>query len=289
MTQTSLAAALTQAGVVSSNFVYFDLMEDLGESLSQGELKARTLSSMAWMLDMTIINTARSVFYDLYKERVEVLGTSTAESFNEFIEDMRGMGTAGTRSQGQGFGDFSTYKSVAQMLTLHYDWHSEAQKAATRAYRSKSLDELLLEEKMQEVGALDRQKFAAIAEWAADGDPEIAKVTLERMTETQALRFKESHEVRRRIAPAVSSVIHLAATYGHAQPGDTSQVAFHALPEALQKRLITSAIKAIERALVDMGTMRSVTMHDFALYLKEARMATARLNDVLKAPKFRDL
>jgi len=285
MAQTTLAAALTQAGVVSSNFVYFDLMDDLDDRLSNGELKARVFSSLAWNMDMTVINTARSLFYDAYRETTEV---NTIDAFNTFMMNVRDMSAAGQHSHDIGFENTASYDQLVNLLNMRHYWHDFARASATREYKPKTLLELMTSEKQQAVSSLDRQKLSMLAEFAADGDSEQTKQMLSVLIERQDIRFKDAFEVRRKIAPSINAII-MRATDSAAILNDGQCPHFHMLPLTSQQRFTRSGVSAIERALSDMGTMRSITMMEFALYLKEGGMAMKALNEVLKAPKFRDL
>ncbi len=71
--------------------------------------------------------------------------------------------------------------------------------------------------------------------------------------------------------------------------GQYETFAFHKLPIDVQAGLIGQAQKAIDRALTDMAAMRSITVPEYATYLKEGQLLKRELDTVLKSPKFAEV
>lgn len=269
-----------------SRFVYYDVADDVDDLLTNGELKSRVFASMAWLLDMNCINIARGLFYDLYKETTEV---NTIDAFNAFMMNVRDMAHTGEHAHDIGFENTSNWDTLVDLLNLRGYWHDYASKFATRRYEPKSLTALMADEKQQAVTSIDRQKLGMLAEFAGDGDSDVTKQMLERLEVAQNGRFKDAYENRRRLIPAVSAILQRASNSAAIRSSDDQVPDFHKLPVNIQLRLIGGARGAVDRALTDMGTMRSITVMEFATYLKEGGALMKRLNTVMKAPKFADL
>ncbi len=307
-TQTPVAAALLKAAAVvnpekpasalaniaaTSRHVYYDPMDDLDSRLTAGELKARTFASMAWSIDMMCINTARALFYDVYRETTEV---NSVDAFNAYMKNVAELNNRGAHTEEIGFENADAWDTLIMLMSLRNVWHDWASKSSLRGYEPKQLMELMANEKQQAVNSLDRSKLQMMAEFSAEGDAVMTKSMLQRMEEMQNLRFKDSFELRRKLIPAINEILVRASTvlkttgnirFGKADDPD-GEAEFHMLPVLTQYRLIANASRAVERTLTDLGTNRAVTMMEYAAYFREGSAAMKALNEVLKAPKFND-
>lgn len=307
-TATPMAAALLSAAktidpnkpetalaniTATSRHVYYDVLDDVESRLMPGELKSRTLASMAWTMDMMCINTARSLFYDVYRETTEV---NSVDAFNTYMSNVSTMNMRGAHTEEIGFENADAWDTLIMLMSLRGVWHDAAAKASQRMYQPTELLEMMANEKQQAVNALDRQKLGLMAEFSADGDEKMTKELIDRMEQMQNARYKDSFELRRKLIPAIneilvraSSVVKLSSgvRFGTADdPQDHAE--FHQLPVLTQYRLIGAAVRAIERTLMDLGTNRRITMMEYAAYLRDGGAAIKAINEVLKAPKYSD-
>lgn len=281
---TALQQAMAQAGIVASNYKFFDLFDTLDDKLMDGELKSRVFASLAWVCDMQAINAARGVFYETYVEETEV---NTIDAFNEFVVNCAEIAANDQHGREIGFSGSNSWGKLMQLLRLRVDLHDQAGRYATRRYDPKSLSAIMANERQQQISNIDRQKVEAMAEAMADGDDELKKLMVEQLLLVHGERFQKSFETRRKTAPAIMGVItraqHLLKVDAH---GQYEHMAFHDLDETIQINFIEQAVKAVDRALADMAVMRSITVPEYAVYLKEGAMIKRELGTVLKAPKY---
>lgn len=284
---TALANALQQAGVTSSNFVFFDLPEHIEERLMSGELKARVLASLAWVVDMQTISAARSVFYASYREVTEV---NTIDAFNEFIVRCSELAAEGAHTEEVGFKATDAWSKLLSLLRIRQDMHDLAGKHSVRRYDPKTLYQIMADEKQQSLTGMDHKKVKVMAEALSDGDSELAKLMTEQLTSVHEARFADAFISRRKILPAIRGVLEYAGSMLKIDPhGQYETFAFHKLPIDVQAGLIGQAQKAIDRALTDMAAMRSITVPEYATYLKEGQLLKRELDTVLKSPKFAEV
>ncbi len=194
---TALANALQQAGVTSSNFVFFDLPEHIEERLMSGELKARVLASLAWVVDMQTISAARSVFYASYREFTEV---SMIDAFNEFIVRCSELAAEGAHTEEVGFkATDGAGSKLLSLLRIRQDMHDLAGKHSVRRYDPKTLYQIMADEKQQSLTGMDHKKVKAMAEALSDGDSELAKLMTEQLMSVHEARFADAFISRRKI------------------------------------------------------------------------------------------
>lgn len=280
--QGTLASALTAAGVVASNYIYFDLIGHVEDQLIDGELKARVMSSLAWSLDTRAVNYARSVFFDTYKESVE---TGTIDAFNDFCTAMNERAVAGDHTHEVGFEDVDSFSTLVSLLNMRKFWHDRAEACATRPYKPKSLAELVLGERARTTAPDTKAKLAIRAAYAADGDLDLEKQLLDSLIRKSDSTKQQQYELRAKLNPAVLRVLELASARATTvYDGECPEL--HLLPIELQRSLIEGSIGAVERGLSDMADMRNVTLDDYTVAIKESRAFVKSIHEVLKAPKF---
>lgn len=276
------AGALTDVVKTSSNYVYFDLIGFIDDQLMQGEMKARVSSSMAWMLDMRIVNYARQVFFETYRESME---TGSIDAFNEFTRRMNEVIAGGEHTEEVGFVNVSAFTQLVSLLNMRKFWHDFAGKHATRAYEPKTLTELVMSEKLRETTIDSKAKIEMRARFAANGDAAMETKLFEMLLAKSNQSLAQQHELRQKLNPAVLRIIQIASNKAQFVYDDECPP-FHELPIDVQRSLIEASIGAVERALADMANLRSVTLDDYAIAIKEAASYQAEVKKVLAAPKF---
>ena len=313
VTPGTMAAQLVASGVVAAvkptttNYAYYDIIEDLNERLGDGRLKERVMSSMAWLLDGACITAARSVFYKAYDNAVNlnVLDVNTIESFNTMVVGMTALDHEATHVLEVGFEDESPMTQLKVMLLLRPDWHDAAGRAAQatgRDYQPRSFIELLAAEKLAKLDTVSHEKLRENAKFAADGDDALAEklyaAAVKRQTDLAESRFK----FRKGTDAAVARILSIAGdraklmmpvnSFTKAEGKATEfvhdlAVSFCTLPDKLQLRLIANAQAAIGRALDEMATDRRVTTHEHTLANADGRRCMKALTEVMKAPRFK--
>lgn len=288
--QGTLAAALTQAGVVTSNYVQFCLLDFIDDALvASGELKARVFSSLAWMLDTMVVNKARAVFFDTYRESIGAEDTTMSiDKWNEFVSRMNEQQAVGEHIAEVGFENTSSYDELQTLLNMRKFWHDEAQRVATRQYQPKSLAELIASEKARATTPESKMKLKMRAQFAAPDDEALQARLLESLILKNDLTLAQQHELRQKINPAVMRIIEMATQSAMIKPSyDGEAPPFHELQVQTRISLVTSAISSIERGLSDMSNMRSVTLDDYAIAIREGTSLQKRLQEVLESPSFK--
>lgn len=287
--QGTMSQKLVEAGVPQSNFVYFDLLETIDEQLVVStELKARVFSSMAWMLDNSIINEARAVFFETYRESLGAEGISSIDKWNEFIATMNDTKAAGEHVEEVGFSASTSYDKLCTMLNMRKFWHDEAQRVATRPYEPKSLAELLASEKVRTTGVDSRAKLQMRAQFASPTDEAIQKKILESLIGKNDANLAKQHALRQSINPAVLRILEMATNSASVKPSyDGECPPFHEMPQGLRVSLVNAAIGAVERGLANLANISSVTLDDYAVAMKEGIDLQSLLKRVLQAPAYK--
>jgi hypothetical protein len=281
----SFPAALVAAGVTTSTFAYFNLTDHVEETLLDGELKARVLSSLAWNLDMRAINLARNVFFEAYRKALEdgLEEGNSIDRFNAFVTSMGEAKNAGKHTP-VGFDDNSSMRRLCAVLQLRKVWHDRAAAHATRPYLPKSLELMVLDEKARQVDPNTRNKLAVRAAFVADGDTAMQEELIAKLVEKANLTLQQQHEVRRKIVKPVLDILAYAGNLCATVYDD--EVQFDSLPITMQVELIESAVKSADRAVDDMGLSSRVSVDDYAIAMRDAREFKKSLKAVLAAPRF---
>lgn len=306
-TRTDAIAEITARQIAQRGTAYYDLIPELKDLLTTPMLRARVLSSMAWTLDVNIINTARSVFYDTYKDVTE---TQSIDGMSDFISAMSEMRANENYMEDLGF-ELNTgrLQSLTMMLHLSREWHDAAESAAVDAnmkYSAKTFAELLASEKPQQVDTLSRTKIRALVRAMVLGDEEAEFVDqceadnvldqprylelLAQLTEAETLMIKKQEEdyrqmfeQRQKVSPAVERIIQ----YGSYRDCDDAN--FWQLAVDTQYRLIQSASRTVQRVMQDLASYKSIPMVEYLVIIKESKAAIKALNEVLASPKFKNI
>lgn len=263
----SVATALADAGIttarVFTRYANLDLLEVLKTKIIHPALKARVFASMAWMVDVTAINQARIIYYQMFHD-AQLNGI---DSYNEFMarfdELMRDFDGQDTNAL-----------SLRKLLGMRNEWHDAAESAAGEAkvrYAQKSFEDLLLAEKPQRVDTMTRTNLELLAGAIA---PTNKDATIELLTKRQQMVNESRHESRRETMPFLLTIIDAA---GRALEDG---VQFHELTLELQERLVDAAAKTVERALEDLATNRKLTTIEYASIIQEALAAANELRQI---------
>lgn len=303
----TMAQAFTTAGVASNDrteleleseinrgIAYFDIQEMISTDLPHPLMKARTLSSMAWSIDTTILNVARGLVFKLQKDAkassesadpVAPMEVGHIDSYNNLLSCLSKLqdGEASFQEHGLETGPF---QELCTLLAVADKWHGLAKDAcisARIAYTPKSFEELLKSEKPQTVTPLTKRKLEAIVELTfedagstAEELAEYKSMTLDR----QRNQYESMHETRQKVIPEVLRLIEHAKYYG------TNITEFWQLSVENQVRLIASTQKTVDRVLTDLSSYRSITELEFIGMIREAKAFTKQLDNVLNTGKF---
>jgi len=278
-------AAAAENAPVSYGTAFFDLFPTLEDLLVHPLLRARVLSSMAWILDTTAINTARSVFWDVHKEASEA---GHIDDFADFLNRMAEMRANENYVEDLGFElGAGKLQSLTLLLKLSQKWHDAAQGASVGAnikYVPKSFEMLLASEKAQAVDALTTAKLEALVDAVYEGEAHTAEEVAESkklLAAQQAERMAQMHATRQKISPAVLRIIAYASYRDESEAEE-----FWQLPIEVQTRLVNNAISAIDRTLTDLAAYKSITAIQYIGLIREAKAAKARLGEVLRSGRF---
>lgn len=278
---TTMQDKLTEAGIKTSTFAYFDLIDFVDNNLLDGELKGRVMASLAWNLDNRAIYLARSVFFETYRESLE---TGTIDAFNEFANAMAEQLATGKLTP-VGFEDASSFTQLTLVLNMRKHWHDNAQRCSTREYNPKSLAAMVADEKPRQVDVNTRSKLAVRAKFVAGDDEALQKTMLDKLIEKSNATLQQQHELRQKM---VKPVLHILQIAGHKAEFvyDGECPPFSELPMAVQINLIEQCMAAADRAVDDMGISSRVSIDDYAVAMRDAAELKKQLREVLKAPRF---
>jgi hypothetical protein len=285
MTTTILSAALNTAGITTSTFAYFDLMQFVEDALLDGQLKERVTSSLAWNIDMRCINAARNVFFDAYRQSLEDGVTEESTSIDRFNAYINGLNAANVAEKLVPVGHVITspLALLCSLLALRVRWHERAAANSSRAYANKSLHILMLDEKVRTVDANTRGKMAIRANFVADGDKELQEVVLQKLIDKAQLTMQQQYEMRRKLTKPVIDILNYAQERVTTVGADAE---FCELPVQVQRDLIEAASKAADRAVDDMGLSTRISVDDYAVAMRDAAAFKKSLAPVLKAERF---
>lgn len=252
---------------------YTDVMDIIGDKLSHESLKARVTSSMAWMLDQTIVTQARVFLFNEFKES-ELVGT--ADGLDNFMHEF-----VGSLQVEEVFGGNGTASTLCQMLGLRQEWHDIASSAADadgRRYEPRSFEALIHDEKAQTLKPDQRKRMQMMvkAMLEMDGGDEKEEADLVKlMAERADARAMSRVELNRKVGPTVLDVI--AQATRHSQHSR-----FEELDEQLRERLIKTSLKFVKNAALDLG-QRSMSDAEYLGILMEMKAYNAEINKVLIA------
>lgn len=283
-TNAAVLAVAPAVDEVIHGTAFYDLFDSLDEVLVHPMMKARVLSSMAWMLDTSIINTARSVFWDTQASAAEA---GHIDNFNDFINAMANMRTNENYVEDLGFElGAGRLQQLSLMLKLSQTWHDKAEQSAVVAgikYTPKSFEVLITSEKVQTVDVLTKSKLDALIDATFDGEehtPEEVAAAKAMLLKQQQERMTLMHASKQAVAPAVLRII----AYGGYRDCDLSE--FWQLTIESQVRLITAAVRGIDRTMTDLSAYKSITVIEYVGMIKEAKVAQRVLNEVLRSPRY---
>lgn len=280
--------------IAQSTFAFFNPIDLFDSKLTSPVFKARVLGSYAWAIDTTIINKARQVFFKL-REEADVSSRDN-DAYNEFINGLSEMNAGDLYAADLGYEqNAGTLRQIAMLLGLSRAAHDRAQSASTvaeLAYEQKSFEQLIKDEKPYIDHALiaEEAHFEAstIMGEAMDANPHSAeyqaiydaavKDALEADSSTAADRVRESQRIRPAVLRVIDSVARL---------GDTDDVEFHQLDNALQIQLINRARKIGNSVYNQIRTWRSLAGERSMIRIENYHLAK-EFDAVLSSPKFNE-
>lgn len=248
---------------------YTDPLDLLEDKITDTALLARVMPSMAWMIDNQIIVAARMFFFEQFKSSEY---TGERDGLESFLAAFRG-----TLDVDAVFGSDGTAGTLVKLLALRQDWHDRADRAMQadgRVYNPRSFDELIANERPQQITSLTKAKQAQIAKFVADGNAEDEKQIAQMLEERVHARNQSNLELNKKVGPAVLELIAFAQRY-------CEPTRFEHLDQRSRQRFFSTGKKFLKNALNDMATMNSVSEFEFAMMMKEFKEADRAFTFVL--------
>lgn len=280
MTKNTLASALTTAGIIhtmpAQGHNYFDPMDIVEDNLGNNAMLLwKTTGSIAWNLDTTCINAARTVLYKRYAESDK---SELERGVNPF--DLFCQGIVHDLSHQSLYDDESVERTLVQLLALRTQWHDAAQSAASaydKDYNPKSLEQMLLEEKPMAADVGERINLKVIAKLEAAGDEAKEARLLQAYIDASEIASKNRVENNKKLIPTISLILSVAERYA---PADTR---FDHLPLSTQKLLTERTVSTINRIKMDVAKTLARNPIEFGHVIEAAYSCTNALNETIKA------
>ena len=269
---TALAQALEASGVVHMVNNYFDPTDVLNEKLRlYPVLHSRVMTSMAWMLDMAVVNTARQVLFTRYSE-LEQTGEEAWNDFHhQFIEDLSHPSLY--------IQEGSNEQTLAQLIALRPLWHElagQASAAADRDYNPKTLEEQLLAEKPRKTSIQARMNLDILAAKEARGDDAKRQRLVATLVARDEVQAMERVKGNKKQIGTIMGIIGTAFRFAE------FETRFDHLPMRNQKFFTVQAVNAIERSQADIAKLSRITSLEFVRIVDAAFDTTEVLNKVLR-------
>lgn len=279
-----LATALNNAGVTTSTFAYFDLIEYL-DGIHSPRLAEGTTSYMAWSIDSMVINACRALFRECYKGYLASDRAPTIDAYNSFLALMAEAEEDGRHLQEIGLEDTTSYSQIVQLMNTRKHWHDIAAQKASGTYEPRSLSAIIIEEKQQEVSALTVEKLTVDAKFLCRKNPErvdaIVKDMIDRENTVMADMYKNRVRTNSTILTLLSYMTTKSSLYY-----DGEAPAFHTLPSETRKRLVISAIRSIDVVCSRLARNSRVTTFEYQEARIEGAEVIEHLERVLKSPHY---
>lgn len=275
-TTTTLGQALNDAGVRTfTRNAYIDIMGIAAKHIPDAsrDFWARVTNSMAWRLDMAVINKARGAFYALYSESERGDEVSAGDHFNDFIHQVGDQ----IRQDSLWSGDIAKAEllELRTLMKVRLDWHELAMSAANandRDYNPKSIGEMLIEEKPAKVSLQTMALYEVAAKRSAGGDELKYARRMEQFRFAHEVQAKDQVERNRRLISVVE-VILAEADRQMDHDGVMSD-----LPKATQRQLVDFLMSTIERvSTTDLAKDRKMTIPQYTRCLDAADAAIDEL------------
>ena len=276
MTKTHLVPTGTMAAALSavlpkiSGTTYFDPTDTLEDHLGmQPQTHSRVMNSMAWMLDNSCISQARTILFNRFKE----VDPNEVKDFNAFCQDI-----SENLSHESLYETESDEQTLAIMLSVRNHWHDAAARAAhanDTDYKSKSLRQLMEEEKPREANIGTRTNFQQLAKDEAGDDIEKAKRLYESYVLGAKLASEQQVDNNKKLMTTILEVLRTVKRYA------PEEARFDQLPLTVQRRLTQFTVTLIERTRVEMASRLASQPIAFGR-MREATLQTINaLNKVL--------
>ena len=271
-------SALPREVVHSLN--HFDLFDTIDRILPHPMMRAKVKGSLHWAMNNTIINAARSLFWDTKRE-------ASATSFSEMLNIFAGARDHDTLTEAMGFSlNANTLTQIGRMCAIATDWGDAAESSAMSAklnFKPNTIEGQLASERIQGIDTSTKEKIKLEAEMMVDSDETEADRALyeELLLKEQADANERAFNTRRETMTAVLHIVEFARSSGEAD------VAFNNLPTTTQVQLIRAALWAIDRSISDLRKFRSITAIEYIGILKEAKAAKKELEAILNDDKFK--
>lgn len=257
----------------TTSHAYFDVMDVIGKFEDEPAAHVAIMRSMAWTIDTTVINAARNVLFELYKEAE--IDEGVEDRFSCFCQEVGSVVSSESWYETDG-----PVKDLADLLAIRTEWHDITQTACSRDdkdYNPRSLRELLEAEKPRVANVETREKLQQLAERSAKGDEVKAKLRLQQMLARDEAQAKDRAISGRKLIPALLSIIEAAAR--HAE----HTVRFDQLSVQIQRKLTKAALNIVERAIeTDVARRRDLSTLAYARILDIHDVVVEELSSVLK-------
>lgn len=257
----------------------FDPLDFVQTNVTSERARAQVLSSMAWYLDVTLINNVRAVFFDMFRD---MQSAGDIDSYNTYLAAMSEREQREANLVEQGFMETEGIASIRRMLMLRVEWH-DAVGAVNDRHVMPTIESLLQNEKVQTPNALTREKLRALADDEAEGNKQTADELYEELVRREELQAADRHETAKARIPAISGMVQFIGNTSTYSSADFSE-----LPLTTRKRLIEGIKNAIGQAVQRLATDRQVNVLEFMATRKELKAASQLISDVLAAPLFND-
>lgn len=289
---TSIATQLSEVKAHLRGTSYFDPQDLLAEKLDiHPALLAPMTSSMAWMLDMLAINAARSVMFSLYAERDDA-ETPLVEYLGQIASDLRHDSMYWSTESD------NPQAVLAMLMSLRYQWHATAQGAAAannRDYTSKSLSELVANEKPLPLKSEHRANLQKLAELEAPKDADKAKFILDALEHSHNMKAKDRVERNKELQAGTIEILRAAQSHAGTWTRNTdpdgieyvnSPTRFDQLPMRTQRQLMQFIATQVDSKLSDLAVSRMSAL-EYGTLLSAAFDLKKELKSIL-ATKFSD-
>lgn len=306
MDRTAVAEIVDSRIVEGRKSAYFDVQDAIHDYLECTSARQRLLSNILYGLRYRIVGTAKQIFYGM---NAAARGVGHIDNFNEFLCDLDTAENSASYAEQLGYAEFGTGMHKLKALLSTFDqWrraaYADAESLGMTKYQASDLREAIYEApqldndalakalimprlELEEVygkNAMDRihNLVMQMQPRPADVSEEAFEVYKEIVTNVRkkvAAEHEDDIKHAIDIAPYVERIIDEAGRV----PEDVS---FHQLPLDLQAALIESVDRAATKIPDQLSKDRRVSTTDMAIACVALRKLRARLNEVLRDPRF---
>lgn len=265
------AMALALAALPTTGTAFFDPTDTLEDHLGMFPMThTRVMSSVAWTIDNTCINQARTVLFGRYEE----VDTDEVKDFAGFCQDI-----SENLSHDSLYEDESAEQTLAILLSIRNHWHDAAASALAAAdggeYNPKSLRALMESEKPREANVGTRINFEQLAKDEAGDDVEKFKRVYADLLLADKIKSTNQVDSRKKLMGTTLEILRTVKRYA------PEEARFDQLPITVQRRLTQAIIGVVTRVRVDEASRLASQPIAFSR-MREATLQTiTSLNNVM--------